>query len=269
MSASRSQGRAGAWWVRHSTAPADERLFCFPYAGGNPYIFREWPEALGHAVDVLAVQTPGKGARILEAPCTTVEDVVAGLLEAMAPTLGDRPFSFFGHSNGALIAFELACQLQARGLPAPRHLFLSGSPAPWTRVHERSYADMPDEEFTNVLRELQGTPEEILADTELLRLVMPGLRADFALGERYRFRHDEPLRAAATLFHGEQDGFDVAQTEAWRQQLAHRAPLHRLPGGHFFIHTHARELTALVGATLRGAPSHHAHRHTEGTTLHA
>jgi medium-chain acyl-[acyl-carrier-protein] hydrolase len=227
------------------------RLFCFPYAGGNPYLFRAWPPLLDYPVELLAVQSPGKGSRIMERPCETVAQLVEGLLQAMLPMLHERPFSFFGHSNGALIAFELACQLQRRGLPLPSHLFLSASPAPWTRTYERSYANMSEEEFKAVLRDMEGTPEEILADVGLFRLVLPGLRADFSLGETYRFNHDRPLRVPATLFHGEHDDIAETQVLAWRDQLSQDAPLIRLPGGHFFLHSHLRELATHVGAQLR------------------
>lgn len=252
MNAVATSGGAGSWLVRCSPPTAGERLFCFPYAGGNPHLFREWPALLDHAFEVFALQAPGKAARILEPPCETVAALLDGLMPAIEPMLDQRPFSLYGHSNGAVIAFELACRLQQRGLPMPRHLFLSGSPAPWTRVHERDYLRMPDDEFVQVLRELQGTPEEVLADRELLKVVMPGLRADFALGRSYRFEHPVPLDVATTLVHGDGDSFDVERMRAWQRHLVRPASLHRLPGRHFFIHSHVRELTALVGRTLRG-----------------
>ncbi|WP_161963880.1 thioesterase II family protein [Xanthomonas arboricola] len=243
---------AGSWLVRCSAPSAGERLFCFPYAGGNPYLFREWPALLDHAYELFALQAPGKGARILEPPCQTIAALIDGLMPVIEPMLAQRSFSFYGHSNGAVIAFELACRLQQRGLPMPRHLILTGSPAPWTRVQERDYLRMPDESFVQVLRDLQGTPEEVLADHELLRLVMPGLRADFAQGQSYRFEHPIALDVATTLVHGEEDSFEIERTLAWQQKLVRPATLHRMPGGHFFIHRHMSELIALVGRTLRG-----------------
>lgn len=253
MSANAAPQGAGAWLVRCSPPSPGERLFCFPYAGGSPYLFREWAPHLGTGFELLALQAPGKGARILETPCTTVAGLVEGLLPAIEPLLDGRPFSFFGHSNGAMIAFELACRLQRRGLPRPRRLFLSGNPAPWTREHVRNYLQMPEDELVQVLRDLQGTPEQVLSDRELLKVVLPGLRADFALSESYRFDHPEPLDVATVLVHGDDDSFAVERTLAWQRHLARPAALHRLPGGHFFLHSHLRELTALVARTLREA----------------
>lgn len=252
MTANAPARSAGAWLVRCSPPAAGERLFCFPYAGGNPYLFREWAPLLDPGIELLALQAPGKGARIMEAPCARVDELVDGLLPAIRPLLDERPFSFFGHSNGALIAFELACRLQRLGLPRPRRLFLAGNPAPWTREHTRDYLSMSDAEFVQVLRDLQGTPEEVLADRDLLQVVLPGLRADFALSQSYRFDHPEPLDVAAVLVHGEHDSFALERTQAWQRHLARPAELHRLPGGHFFLHSHLRELTALVGRALRG-----------------
>src|SRR5690606_3916127 len=117
----------------------------------NAYLFRPWADLLPASVDVIGIQAPGKGSRLLEAPCASVPVLIDNMLESLLPLLDDKPFSFFGHSNGALVAFELACTLQARGLPLPQQLFLSASPAPWMRVIERPYSSMPEDEFKAVL----------------------------------------------------------------------------------------------------------------------
>src|SRR5690606_38911365 len=118
-------------------------LFCFPYAGGNAYIVRAWSGLLPTSTEVAGIQAPGKGSRLLEAPCTHVSELIDSILPALLPALEDKPFSFFGHSNGALFAFELSCTLQARGLPLPDQLLISASPAPWTRHIDRPYSTMP------------------------------------------------------------------------------------------------------------------------------
>lgn len=240
-----------SWFVKHSrSAQAASRLFCFPYAGGNAYIFRGWGEQLPPSIEVIGIQAPGKGSRLLERPHATVASLIEDLLPSLRPLLDDRPFSFFGHSNGALVAFELSCILQERGLPMPQQLLLSASPAPWTRVIERPYSTMPEDEFRTVLRDLDGTPAAVLDDPELFALVLPGLRADFTLGEGYLFSHPCKLSVPTSVFYGEHDDIEEHQIRAWQEQIVEPVRFDRISGGHFFIHSHHELLTGLVGRRL-------------------
>ncbi len=225
---------------------AAARLFCFPYAGGSAHVYRPWAEMLSSSTEVIAIQAPGKGGRMVERPCSSVAEIIDGLLSAMEPVLREKPFSFFGHSNGALIAFELCAVLQERNLPLPEHLFLSASPAPWTRTFGRRYSQMDDEEFIELLKELKGTPPGVLADRDLLELVLPGLRADFALSEKYRYARAVKLTVPTTVFYGEEDEIGEEQIFAWQEQIEPTLRFERIAGGHFFIHSHLERLTALV-----------------------
>lgn len=239
------------WFVRHSrNGGATHRMFCFPYAGGNAWIFRSWPDLLPASIEVVAIQAPGKGARLLEAPYARLADLIEGLLPHLLAAIGDRPFSFFGHSNGALLAFELACTLKARGLPVPKQLLLSASPAPWTRQIEQPYSSMPVETFKQVLRDLEGTPAEVLDDPELFDLMLPGLRADFALSEDYRWSHPGPLEIPTSVYWGEHDRIEEWQILAWQDRISAPMKFERIPGGHFFIHSHQDLLTAHVARRI-------------------
>lgn len=240
-------------WFIHFSRPQRSRLrlFCFPYAGGNAHIFRAWAEQLPPWVELIGVQSPGKGSRALERPCTTVSEMTGKLMLALEPLLHDKPFAFFGHSNGALISFELSCMLQERGLPLPRQLLLSASPAPWTREFEQPYSAMSDEEFKAALQDLNGTPQEILANRELLDLFLPGLRADFSLSETYVYARARKLSVPTSVFYGEHDEIEEHQVHAWQEEIEPPIRFDRLPGGHFFIHSHLELLTAMVGTRLR------------------
>ena len=231
------------WFVRFRPAtPRAHRLYCFPFAGGNANLYRDWATKVPAGIDIVGIQAPGKGARVLEAPYTDLGALVEDLLAAMTPTLNDGPFSFFGHSNGAMIAFHLACRLHALRLPLPRRLFLSDNPAPWTRTNEKNYATMPDDEFKDALRELNATPSEILQDDELLALLMPGLRADFMLADSYRFPRGVALPVRTTIFHATQGEIPRHQIVAWEERIAGPVEYHDMPGGHFFLHTHEQLL---------------------------
>lgn len=240
------------WFVRFRPAtPRAHRLYCFPYAGGNANLFRDWVNRVPEGVDIIGIQAPGKGARVLEAPYTDLGALVDDLLVAMTPTLGDGPFSFFGHSNGAMIAFHLACRLHALRLPLPQRLFLSDNPAPWTRTGEKNYATMPDDEFKDTLRELNATPSEILQDDELLSLLMPGLRADFMLADSYRFPRGVALPVRTTVFHATQGEIPRHQILAWEERIVGPVEYHDMPGGHFFLHTHEQLLVDEVSRRIR------------------
>lgn len=245
------------WFIEHTRGTGTKRLFCFPYAGGNAQLFAGWVGKLPDEYDIIGVQSPGKGSRLLEPVLPTTKALVAALLPSLEPMLYDGAFAFFGHSNGALTAFELACALQAHGLPLPEQLFLSASPAPWTRTFDRPYSAMDDAEFRRLLEDMGGTPTEVLADDELFELVLPGLRADFIHAETYAFTWPRKLAVPVTTIHGEQDRIEDAQTAAWQDQVAFPVRRERIDGGHFFIHSHQDELTARIAAQLRrGVPRH-------------
>lgn len=234
-----------------SDANADHRLFCFPYAGGSAYVFRSWNQMLPPSFEVVAIQAPGTGKRLIEPPCMSVEEIVSGVLEAIGSLLGEKPFSFFGHSKGALIAFELAAKLQQRNMPQPKHLFLSASPAPWTRILRQDYASLSDSEFIERIKSLNGTPPGVFEEPELLKLLLPGLRADFTLCERYSHRPTDMLRVPTTVFFGEYDQIEPHQVRAWQDAIASEIRFESIPGEHFFIHSHLERLTMLVGRQLR------------------
>ncbi len=239
------------WLVRQARASAaEQRLFCFPYAGGGAQVFQGWSDLLPPSIEVVAIQAPGKGTRLLEPPCAGVHALCDELLAAMSPLLRDKPFSFFGHSNGALVAFELSCRLQARGLPQPRQLLLSASPAPWTRDFERPFSTMTDLEFKDALKELNGTPPAILDEKDMFDLLLPGLRADFSMAENYQFGWQQKLMIQTHVFYGAYDEITEQQILSWQDHVSEALTFQKIAGGHFFIHSHVEELTTAISGRL-------------------
>ncbi|MBV9927177.1 MAG: thioesterase [Acidobacteria bacterium] len=211
------------------------RLFCFPYAGGSAQIYRQWPASLPAAVEVCPVQLPGRGNRLLEPPFTTMAEVVAYLSDAVGPFL-DKPFAFFGHSMGAVISFELARSLRrARGVE-PRHLFVSGRRAPQLPRTRPPIHQLPAPELIEELRRLNGTPREVLANAELMQLMLPVIRADFAVVSSFRYTAEPPLGCPITALGGLQDE-DVPREhlEAWREQTSAACTVRMFAGDHFFL----------------------------------
>lgn len=259
-----SRSPLNGWAMYPSRNPtARLRLFCFPYAGGGATVFSTWPRGLPPEVEVVAVQPPGREARIGEKPYGDL----AQLVEAMHPQLlphMDRPFAFYGHSNGGLMAFELARTLRRTGGPMPLHLFIGGRPAPQVVLEEEMIHALPHDEFLAALRRYAGTPEEILQNAEIMELVEPVLRADFSLGETYRWVPEPPLDLPISAYHGQgDDEVEQQDVEAWAEMTSREFRFKVFPGDHFFINGDralvlqelSRELRPLL-ATL--APAVHA-----------
>ncbi|HEX5875859.1 MAG TPA: alpha/beta fold hydrolase, partial [Pyrinomonadaceae bacterium] len=156
---------------------AGARLFCFPYAGGTAPIFRAWPNYLPAEVELCAVQYPGRGTRIAERLREDVEELMNSSYDELQPFL-NKPFAFFGHSMGALVSYEFARRLQREERPGPIGLFVSGCTAPHLRATDRITYNLPEPEFIDELRRLQGTPPEVLDSKELMQLMLPIIRAD-------------------------------------------------------------------------------------------
>lgn len=238
---------AGGWLFRARTpAGVRLRLFCFPYAGGAASVYRSWAEAFPPEVDVCPIQLPGRGSRFREAPFQRVSDLVKAAAEALRPHL-DLPFALFGHSMGALVAFELARELRRRGWPAPVLLAVSGHEAPQRPDPDPPLGHLPDAEFLEEVRaRYDGIPAEVLAEEELLQLLLPVLRADILVLETYAYDEEPPLECAVSCFGGAEDRHACSEDlEAWCDQTRGPFRLRTFPGGHFFLES-ARE--ALLGA---------------------
>jgi medium-chain acyl-[acyl-carrier-protein] hydrolase len=243
-----------AWFVTWRKRPrAANRLFCFHYGGGSATAFREWPSGLGSEDELLAVELPGRASRYREALLRDLGEAAQTLLKEIRPYL-DRPFYFFGHSNGSLLGYELACRLRAAGQPTPVHLFLSACGAPHLDRHDHGHSRLPDKEFIERLREFEGTPTEILDNAELMTLVLPILRADFAMAENYVYSARAPLECPITAFGGIGDkAVTVDGLDAWRIHTCGPFVRRMFPGGHFYLREARRELVAEVIARMRSA----------------
>ena len=227
------------WLAYREVNPrARVRMFCFPYAGGGASAYRGWGSSLPSDVEVCPVQLPGRESRLREAPFETPEPLVKALAEALQPYLQGLPFVFFGHSMGAMLSFELARELRRRGQTLPLHLFVSGRRAPQIPDLEEPIHALPEPEFIVKLRELNGTPEEVLQHAELMKLLIPVLRSDFAVNETYVYTEEEPFDLGISCFGGLGDK-EVTRDDCavWKEQTRGRFRLRMLPGDHFFVHS--------------------------------
>lgn len=250
----KERGTISAVWLaaRQANPNATVRLFCFPYAGGSEAVFRGWQEGLPDTIEVCPVQLPGRGARVKEQPFTDLSRLVEAASVGLISHL-DKPFAIFGHSMGAIIAFELARRLRREYGQEPIHLFVSARCSPQTFIG-RPALRLSDSEFTAVLRGSEATPKEVLDDPELIGLLLPVLRADFAVGQPDGLSSGPLLSCPITAFGGIADPTTMRSCmEGWREHTSSRFMLRMLPGRHFFINT---EKSLILSAIARELHQH-------------
>ncbi|HZP66080.1 MAG TPA: alpha/beta fold hydrolase [Rudaea sp.] len=222
------------------------RLFCFPYAGAGASIFRAWSRDFAHVAEVVGIQLPGRENRFSEPRYTRLGNVVDALVDALGD-FADKPFFFFGHSVGALIAFELTRALERHRRAAPFHLAVAGMRAPQLPRRREPLYELDDASFVAKIREFNGIPREVLEHAELMQLVTPLLRDDFAICDTYRYADGPPLRCPLTAFSGDADpDVTVDELEAWSPNTAAEFEYYMFPGDHFFIHPNRPRIVEIL-----------------------
>jgi surfactin synthase thioesterase subunit len=189
-------------------------------------------------VELWAVELPGRATRFAEPPVPDIGALADPLALAIRSDVR-VPFVFFGHSMGALLAFEVCRRLARAGAPLPAHLVVSAKRAPQLALNLSPIARLPDDEFVRTMVErYDGIPAAVLRERELLSLLLPMLRADLTAVEGYRYEPGTPLPVPITALAGRRDAIaPVEDVQAWREQTAARFTLHTLDDGHFFINT--------------------------------
>lgn len=214
-------------------ANAQLKLYCIPYAGGGGRSFDGWQDALDPAVRMMTVELPGRGRNLAAAPHTSIGAFIEALAAAILADAGGMPFALYGHSMGALIAFELTRFLQWRKLRAPLKLIVSGCRSPRTERSSRLHL-LGNDELIEELRQYNGTPPEVLAHHELMELMLPTIRADFAIVETYSYRSGPTLNLPIAVFAGTGDAY-VSTIDGWAAETSAASTIHWFEGGHFFF----------------------------------
>ena len=243
------------WFVcRQANPGAETRLFLFPYAGGGPAAFGQWPALLPDAIEIRIAHYPGRGSRHNEAPIKQISTLVESLSQAIRSLL-DKPFAFLGHSLGGLIAFELARQLRLQNLPQPQILFVSACGAPGIPDPHPPIHTLGDPAFLGALQNLNGIPAEVLKVPALMELFLPTLRADFAAAENYDYISSEYSLNCPIIAFGGQDDPRVSseRLEGWAAHTNAGFKAQYFAGDHFFINTSREALIATIANELISA----------------
>lgn len=228
-------------------ANALTRLICFPHAGGGTAAYYPLAALLPEAIELRAVLLPGRESRLAEAPYTRMQPLIAALADALGGTIL-QPCVFFGHSMGALVAFELARELRRRGLPLPRKMIVSGRRAPTVPNREPPLHPLPDELFVaELVRRYDAIPQVILDEPELLALFLPVLKADFAVFETHEHRDEPRIDCGLAIYGGTEDP-QTEQMSGWAELFAGPSRRRRFSGGHFYYIQYADQRRALAEA---------------------
>lgn len=224
-------------WIRRIEVRPEARwrILCFPYAVAGAGAYYGWGRIFPSDVEVGALQLPGREDRLSERPYCQMEPLIEAMVGAMLPWIEEKPCVFFGHSMGALIAFELARRLPLHGASAA-FLFISGRPAPQISKENRLIHRLPNSGLIAELRKSGATPGSVLSEPELLEVILPIMRADYSLIETYRFHPEPLLDIPMTVFGGINDP-EVAASEldAWRLTTKGYFSRFLFPGGHFYL----------------------------------
>ena len=214
--------------------PRKLTLFCFPYAGGGTMMYRNWRDTLLNSA-IVAIRLPGRESRLGEAPIGSMSVLVEALGAEILPHLKE-PFAFFGHSMGAIIAFELTRWLAARGQPLPCALHVSAARAPQFRLNHVPGPEPDEAAFLEELRRLEGMPRDILDNPELMRVAIPTLQADARLYRHYVYSPGPPLPVPIHATGGFTDAnITRDHLDRWREQTTSAFTLRQFQGGHFYL----------------------------------
>lgn len=233
-------------WVRrfHSAPDARTRLVCFPHAGGSANYFFPVSRALAPTMDVLCLQYPGRQDRRREKCVETIDEMADKIVLALRPW-ADRPLAFFGHSMGAILAFEVAVRLKDEGI-TPAAVFVSGRRAP-SRHRVETVHRLPDSELVREIRGLQGTESALLDDADIVGMILPALRSDYRAVETYRPADAGTVDSPLIALLGDEDAMvTLAEAQAWENHTTNEFELRVYSGGHFYLNAHAADVIALI-----------------------
>lgn len=231
-------------------AAASASLHCFPFAGGSAHFYKDWGQLeLGH-IQGYAIELPGRGLRAREALIPGFSGLIQDLVRNIAPVL-EPPYAFFGHSMGALLAFEFTRSLESLGAPLPSHLFLSACRAPHLPGRNKPWHALPEDELISEVEQLEGAPPGALQNKDIRAMMMPVLRADFRLAEQYSHAATGPINVPVSVFGGTSDPLvNPDELAAWSMHTNDLRRVRLFPGGHFYLNYHAGDVVDAIRRDL-------------------
>jgi medium-chain acyl-[acyl-carrier-protein] hydrolase len=253
-------------WLRSINSPDEAvvRLLCLPRAGGSAQDFFDWPQKISSKVHICSVQLPGRQERFVEPPIDRIE-VLVGEIAILARELTDLPLVLFGDCMGALVGFEVMRELRRTGAHGPVSLIAASYPPPHHQRTGPVYHDAPEHMLREHLESIGGVSEELMSsfaeegleEEEFFELLIPILRADFAVYETYKYVPEPPLLSEIHVIGGAHDPYYCESVlEAWKHHTSGAFSLRLFEGSHVVVQRNPEVLAHVEQLALRhGRPS--------------
>ena len=227
-------------------------LICLPFAGGSKYSYRSLFDNSNDIFNVITLEYPGHGSRVIEELESDIRNVVNDLYEQIEAILHDGEYAIYGHSLGGLIGYLLSVKILQNGHQGPKHLFVSGAAGPSALSRsERRIHLYPQKEFLEEVITLGGIPEEIARETDMLYFLEPILRNDFKLSATYVHQKYEPLNISMTVVSGTEESITEDDLLLWQKECTKVVDFIKMPGDHFFILKRKTELVDVISKKLQ------------------
>ncbi|HEV8084264.1 MAG TPA: thioesterase domain-containing protein [Chitinophagaceae bacterium] len=226
-------------------------IFCLPFAGGNKYSYREYKESEPSFINFICLEYPGRSSRIKEPLFTEAHELVNDLYKIIINQIDDGDYAIYGHSLGGLLTYLLTRKLKENGHKLPVHLFITGTTGPSSKSRgEKKRHLLPKRDFIQELKDLNGMPDEILQNDELLDYYEPILRSDFMASENYIYEDCSPLNIPITVITGTEEEMEQSDIKLWQKETTHIVEFISFPGNHFFIYKYAKGIIQIISKKL-------------------
>lgn len=228
------------------------KLFCVPYAGASAMVYSKWKKGLAEFIELHGIELPGRGRRFSDPYCNSVEEVVEDILKCIKNEVTDGcKYAFFGHSMGTLIVYELTNRIKELCNNSPVHVFFSGRNSPDKKVESKVIHTLPDNEFKYELNKFGGIPKKIFENSELAKVFLPILRADYKLIDTYNYNQvKNKLDSNITILYGTDDSYIKYDIGSWKDFTTKQCEIIPYHGGHFFISDYMKEVIKVINDTL-------------------
>jgi surfactin synthase thioesterase subunit len=227
-------------------------LFCLPHAGGSSSTYLTWKRFMPQHIVLRPIELPGRGKRIREPLYHSIEEAIDGLYDMISQELDNTAYAFFGHSMGTILAYELIRKIKDNHHQEPVHMFFSGRFPPFIHDDREWLHTLPDDQFIDNICEIGGTTREVFKNKELREILLPVLRADYGMVERYRHQGEAVmLDCDITVFNGTHDTYvNNMDLRRWQECSRSACTFHEFDGDHFFIQPFKEEIAGIIQRTL-------------------
>ncbi len=227
------------------------KLFFFPYAGGSAtMIYKKWEKYLSPEIEIIPVELAGRGKRIKDSLYRNFNEAIDDIFQQVVDSIDNQNYAFFGHSMGALIAYEIGQRIIKKNLKMPEHLFFSGKEAP--HISKKNLIHhLPEEQFKQEIINLAGIPDEVISNKDLMNYFMPIIKADYTLFELYQYdENNVAFDTDISILWGKEDEGNMLSVVDWERYSTTQCNFFLFNGGHFFLNEETENICKVINKAL-------------------